>query len=372
MIHLTQINGDKKVIDVTNAWQKAYGNNFVSKKQATEFLANYIAPTKKSVGKNYSYKIQYQKEVNQILGRMNQESIRNFLLTLSGFVDRSYDTAYGVDAANWIKLQADNIIKESGRKDITTFTIDTQGTDDDGNPIKQPSVVVKLGNSNEPGIVIGAHFDTYRKYDLKTSEEECKDIPDKFKQLCIDGLSGDKPGADDDGSGSSVVFEVARTIIGSDLQFKNPIYLIWYSAEEIGMVGSQSVVEYFHEKNIPIKAAIQLDMTGYMPNNDPTIWLVNNYVDTNLTSYLADLTREYVKQPVNYTSTGGAASDHVSWNVKGIPVAFPFESEMGLGSGYPFAHTPWDTLDKLSLPISYGRLCKTFNRVCSRISRAYC
>lgn len=346
----SQVYSDNKVIDVTNAWQNAYGNNLVSRQQATEFLANYIAPAKKSSVKNYIYKIQYQKEVNQLLNKMNPQSIQNFLLTLSSFVDRSYDTEYGVDAANWIKSQVDKLVKESGRKDITTFTIETQGTDDDGNPVKQPSVVVKIGNSNEPGIVIGAHFDTYRKYDLKTSEDMCKEIPDpKFKQLCIDCLSGDKPGADDDGSGSSIVFEVARTIISNVIQFKNPIYLVWYSAEEIGMVGSQSVVEDFHEKNISVKAVLQLDQVGYSFQNDTTIWLVNNYVDINLTTYIANLIDEYVKQPVKYTACGGPCSDHVSWNAKNIPVAFPFESEMKIGQGYPFAHTPWDSFDKLSL-----------------------
>lgn len=355
---------DSELIDVTKSWQKTYGNNVVSKVQASKFLSHYINPSNTKKTKNDTYKIQYQNEVTQLLLQIRPLSIWNFLGGLSGFVDRSYDTAYGIDAANWLKLQVDNIEHDSGRTDITIFTLKTKGTDDDGNLIKQPSIIVKIGNSNEPGIVIGAHFDTYKKYDPETSKEMCKDIQDpKMNKLCVEDFSGDKPGANDDGSGSAVLLEVSRTLIESGMQFKNPIYLVWYAAEEIGMIGSQNVVEDFQEKNIPIKAVLQLDQVGYSVKSDPTIWLVSNYVDADLTAYLADLINEYVKQPVKYTACAGPCSDHVSWNTKGIPVAFPFESEMGIGHSYPYAHSPWDTLDKLSLThvTDYAKLAIAFS-----------
>jgi len=288
-------------------------------------------------------KIQYQAQVNQLIKQMDSQSIAHSLESLTHFPDRSANTTYGMEAAYWIKSQIEIMIKESGRQDVSIFLVTTKN-------VKQSSIVVKVGHSIEPGIVIGAHVDTYKKYDPETSKEMCKDMQDpKIKKLCEDTLSGNKPGADDDGSGSSVTLEVARMLINSGMQFKKPIYLIWYADEEDGMLGSQSVVEDFQKRNIPIKAVMQLDQVGFSYHNDSTIWLVDNYVDTNLTAYIADLIREYIQQPIKYTSCRGPCSDHVSWNAQGIPVVFPFESEMALGRGNPYVHSPLDTIDKLSL-----------------------
>ena len=82
----------------------------------------------------------------------------------------------------------------------------------------------------------------------------------------MDTLDGRMPGAGDDGSGSSSVMEMARILLSSKINFKRPIYIIWYAAEERGLVGSQYVVEHFIDNSIPVKAAIQFDMTGYRVN----------------------------------------------------------------------------------------------------------
>lgn len=56
------------------------------------------------------------------------------------------------------------------------------------------------------------------------------------------------------------VMESARTIIGSGTTFKHPVYFIWYSAEELGLLGSQQVVARFQEENIPVAAVMHFDM----------------------------------------------------------------------------------------------------------------
>ncbi len=188
---------------------------------------------------------------------------------------------------------------------------------------KQPSLVVKIGDSNEPGIVIGAHMDT------------------------LGALWGKMPGADDDGSGSVTVLEVARTLLASGMHFKKPIYFIWYSAEEEGLVGSQHVVADFKAKKIPVSEVIHMDMTGYANQNDPTIWLISDNTDKSLTSYLETLTNTYVKQPVKYTSCGYACSDHATWTQNGFKAAIPFEAQFGKDD--PNIHSAQDTMDVLSL-----------------------
>lgn len=302
--------------------------------------------------KNKEYKINFPFQVNQLLKQIEPQFLWNSLVKLSSFPDRSSETINGIDAASWIKSQVEIMAQASGRKDVTIYTIETKGVDGRGRPIesKQPSIITKIGNSSAPGIVIGAHFDTYPKYDLETSKKLCSEFEDtKLRKICEDAMTSDKPGADDDGSGCATVLETARILLNSGEQFNKPIYLAWYAAEEDGGIGSQAVVDDFQKRTIPIAAVIQLDQVGFSYQNDPTMWLVTNYVDNDLTIYLATLINEYVKQPIKYTESKGPASDNFSWYAKGIPVSFPFEAEMKLGKGNPYVHTYQDTIDKLSL-----------------------
>jgi leucyl aminopeptidase len=198
-----------------------------------------------------------------------------------------------------------------------------------------------MGTSFEPGIVIGAHMDTLSANDYRSKHSI-------------------KPGADDDGSGTVTVLEVARILFASGMHFNKPIYFIWYAAEERGLVGSDYVVADFKKKNIPISAVIQLDMTGYSYQNDPTMWLISDYVDPGLTAFLETLITTYIKQPVKYTRCGYACSDHATWTQNGYPAAMP--SEAAFQNFNHDIHTSGDTMDKLSLDhmINYAKLTIAF------------
>jgi leucyl aminopeptidase len=187
---------------------------------------------------------------------------------------------------------------------------------------KQPSLVTVIGKDiKAPAVVLGAHMDT---------------------------LDGRMPGAGDDGSGSSSIMEMARVLLASKTSFKRPIYIIWYAAEERGLVGSQYVVEHFMEHKIPVKAAIQFDMTGYRVDAaDPTMWVFTDYTDKGLSNYVAKLIETYVHVPVDYSKCGYGCSDHASWTEEHIPAAFPCESNFE--DHNPYIHTSSDTMDLLSL-----------------------
>ena len=301
-------------IEATTAFEKFNAEHFYEKDNAKKFLTEYtLSPEKNN---NLAYEIQYPTEVNQLISQMNPEDMWTDLTTLSSFQDRYADGENGVKAAEWIKTQIETIAKNTGHEDVTVNFIETKG-------YRQPSVVVKIGTSEEPGIVIGGHLDT------------------------LSSIRSKKPGADDDGSGSVTVLEVARTLLSSGMHFKKPIYFIWYAAEEEGLIGSQNVVSNFKEKNIPISAVIQFDMTGYAYQNDLTLWLINDYVDKNLTGYLEKLITAYVKQPVQYTKCGYACSDHAIWTKNGFVASMPFEAAFGQDD--PDIHTSRDTMEKLSL-----------------------
>lgn len=301
--------------NVTAAWNK-YQNSAEIKKDNAAFLNNMTQPAKKRLADNKNYSIRYQKEANQLLSQIKPDLMWDSLKKFSSSRDRYANSADGVAAATWIKEQIEAMAKSAGRSDVTVYFVQTDG-------YKQPSVVAKLGTGNEAGIVVGAHMDT-------TSS--------RFER---------KPGADDDGSGSMTVMESARTIITSGMQFKKPIYFIWYSAEEAGLIGSQNVVANFVKKKIAVDAVMHFDMTGYAHNSEPTIWLIDDNVDAGLTKFLEKIITTYTKQPVEYTRCGYACSDHASWTEAGFAAAIPAESRYE--DTNPTLHSSRDTIDNLDV-----------------------
>jgi leucyl aminopeptidase len=115
----------------------------------------------------------------------------------------------------------------------------------------------------------------------------------------------------------------------------------------MGLVGSSYVVKDFVSKKIPVDAVLQFDMTGYAYKNDPTMWLVTDHVNKDLTGFLETLIKTYVKQPVGMTRCGYACSDHASWDSAGFKSSFPFEAAFNQDD--PYIHTSQDTMSVLSL-----------------------
>lgn len=304
-------------INVTDDWQQA-GKKQISFKA---FLQQHEMETRSAP---HQYNIRFEGPVNALLQKFNPQLMWQDLTALSNtatdqFPDRHPNSKTGIKAAQWLKAKVEALAKDNHRSDFTTWEVQT------GSNYKQPSIVFKLGDSNEPGIVIGGHMDT----------------------LSASQWSGTKPGADDDGTGTVTVMGVARTVLESGIHFKKPIYFIWYAAEEEGLIGSGYVVKDFVKKKIPVDAVVQFDMTGYANKNDRTIWLVTDHVDSNLTSYLETLVKTYVKQPVGLTRCGYGCSDHASWNKGGFKSSFPFEAAFNKDN--PDIHTAQDTMDHLSL-----------------------
>lgn len=294
-----------------------------------------------SVAKS-TYSIHYPKQVKFLFKLINPYEMWENLSHLSSFRDRAVVHESGKQAAYWIKEQLEFYIKNTGREDVTVSLIQTEGTWP-GTDIsfKQPSIIVKIGNSTLPGIVIGAHIDTMASCGETVS---CDKLPDTAK--------GPRPGADDDGSGVVTVMELARSLFLSNIHFKKPIYLIFYAGEEAGYAGSTIIVKDFKEKKIPIDAVMQLDMTGYACKNDSTMWLhLDKYTNKNLTLYSQKLINFYVKKPVKITTRGIGGSDDMVWGEAGFNTVRPQESidEFDKECGSFFMHSADDTMDKLSL-----------------------
>ena len=172
------------------------------------------------------------------------------------------------------------------------------------------------------------------------------------------GKHGDKIyyGADDDGSGTSAIMELARVFKLAEKNGYRPkrsVMFINFSGEEKGLLGSQ----YYSENPvIPLKntvANLNIDMIGRLDKdheNNPnyTYIIGSDKLSSELHSINEEANKKHVKIELDYTYNRPNdpnrfyyRSDHYNFAKHNIPVIFYFT---GVHEDY---HQPTDTVDKI-------------------------
>ena len=160
------------------------------------------------------------------------------------------------------------------------------------------------------------------------------------------------PGADDNGSGSTAVLQVAKAIHANPQKPKRSVLLMAFCAEERGLLGSK------HYTANPVKSLkemvcmLNIDMigrneeTGTEPasENENTIHLVGSKDHSTQLHELIQTANKSVGFVFEYDEEDrvDGRSDHASFSEKGIPVAFLF------GGFNPHYHKTTDTMDGIN------------------------
>ena len=149
-------------------------------------------------------------------------------------------------------------------------------------------------------------------------------------------------GADDDGSGSMGVLEIAEYVQSMKVKPKRSILFVWHTGEEAGLVGSNF---YTHNPPLPIDsivAQINIDMIGRgraedLPGGGPDyLGVVGSFFDSkDLGETVAGVNKKRAK-PLDldyrydttltwsgYNNIYGR-SDHYNYALQGVPIAFFF------------------------------------------------
>lgn len=250
---------------------------------------------------------------------INQVEPTNLVKTIEGmtsFTNRFYTTATGVEASDWLLARWNQEIE--GVSYASAEQISHRG-------YPQKSVEVTLLGAKYPEeiVVVGGHLDSTAG--AWTEEGTIS------------------PGADDDASGIATVTESLRLMIASGIQPDRTIKFYGYAAEEVGLRGSQDIVEMLKDEKANVLSVLQLDMTNYS-GSAHDITFITDYTDSNLTAFLSELIDVYTPEiTYQFDRCGYACSDHASWHNAGYPAAMPFES---LFEDYnPNIHTQFDTLE---------------------------
>ena len=267
-----------------------------------------------TAGTRPSYVIAHQATVAPLLERMEEARIAQTIGKLSGFVNRHYTSAHGIEASNWLRQAWTELASAHDGMSVAHFAHASYG---------QRSVIATIAGSDkaEQVVVLGAHLDSIN--------------------MTSSSAGAVAPGADDDASGVAGLTEVLRVLVASNYRPRRTIKLIAYAAEEVGLRGSQDIARDFKRNKVDVVGVLQLDMTNFK-GSDKDIYLISDYTDARQNAFLAQLVDTYLPSlTVGSERCGYACSDHAAWHALGFAASMPFEALMGQDNST--IHTRHDT-----------------------------
>jgi len=165
-------------------------------------------------------------------------------------------------------------------------------------------------------------------------------------------------GADDDGSGSTAMLAIAKAF-ATGPKPKRSVVFVWHAAEEGGLQGSRYNADFSVVPLDKVEAVLNMDMVGRDDCNNlegdytNSVFVVGaDRISTDLHNVIVNtnaatskpMTLDFeLNDPLDPESVY-TRSDHYSYAVKGIPVAF---FTTGL---HPDYHKVSDTVDKIVFP----------------------
>ena len=168
------------------------------------------------------------------------------------------------------------------------------------------------------------------------------------------------PGADDNGSGTSAIMEIAEAFkIAQQKGFgpKRSILFLHFTGEEEGLYGSRYYTEHpiFALENTV--ADLNIDMIGRVDklhkDDENYIYLIGSdristelhYISETANKEFTHLNLDYTYNAENEPNGYYFRSDHYNFAQHGIPVIFYFNGE------HEDYHLPSDTADKINYPL---------------------
>lgn len=169
-------------------------------------------------------------------------------------------------------------------------------------------------------------------------------------------------GADDNGSGTAVMLEIAQAFKAARDNGHGPkrsIAFLHFTAEEIGLYGSKYYTDYpiFPLENTI--ACLNMDMIGRVDakhqreNNENYLYLIGSnrlstelhYLSEAVNAYSVNLDLDYKYNDINDRNKYYYRSDHFNFARYNVPVIFYFSGE------HEDYHKPTDTAEKLNYPV---------------------
>ncbi len=200
-------------------------------------------------------------------------------------------------------------------------------------------------------IIIAAHYDTVALRAWRSSDE-----------AAIPGLrvreadpNAPAPGANDDGSGTAAVMEIARVM--SRFEFEKTVEFVLFAGEEQGLIGSRLYAEQARKAKRQIEAVLNNDIIGSIESGDGRIDNTTVRIfsagpedsgSRQLARYIKDVGERYVPSMqadvIFRADRFGRGGDHMPFEQEGYSaVRFSSAEE-----NYSHQHTATDTIENMS------------------------
>jgi hypothetical protein len=161
------------------------------------------------------------------------------------------------------------------------------------------------------------------------------------------GPAAPAPGADDNGSGSAGLLEIARAF--ADHRIEHDLRFILFGGEEEGLFGSQQyVAKLSASEKRRIRAVINMDMIGTLNTSTRSVMLEGAPLSQQVINGLAAAAATYTQLTVE-TSLNPFASDHVPFINAGIQAVLTIEGADNTNSNI---HSNRDTIDHINYDLA--------------------
>lgn len=211
------------------------------------------------------------------------------------------------------------------------------------------NVAAYVPGQTDEYVIVGAHYDHLGR--------------GNFDSLAPSQIGQIHPGADDNGSGTAGVLELARLLAPRRGQLKRGILFMNFAGEELGLLGSAAWVKDPTRPLAKAVAMINMDMIGRIKDDKVYIGGVGTGSTFKAILEQAEKDEKDSAFKIEYSASGFSASDHTSFVSKKIPSLFFFS---GLHADY---HKPSDTWDKINAP-SAARLLDVVVSVAVQLANA--
>lgn len=253
-------------------------------------------------------------DLDSIVARISEDSVEAIGTHLMDFQTRYVYSWQNDDAQDYIMAK----FLSYGYTNVQTDNVDVFGW-------PGHNVICTKTGTTEPDkyIVIGAHYDSYN------TQSDPMDFA---------------PGADDNGSGTVAVLEIARAMV--NIPTRKSIVFIAFDGEEVGLVGSSYYAGMAAATGMDIELMLNMDMIGYNPYSVPDILFMTDFASVAYANLTAQLTTQYTSLWPTVSTAAGGSSDHAPFGQHGFNFVYAEESTFNT----PGWHTNIDLISRMDIP----------------------
>jgi len=251
--------------------------------------------------------------VQALVNRLNRARLEATLIMLTSFLTRNSTRPEYLSVSAQVQQQLNQMKYKTRLQSINV----------NGNTSRNIIADKPGAGSNPRGVVIvSAHLDSIN-----------------LQQ----GVNAPAPGADDNGSGSAGLLEMARVF--HNHRSKHDLRLILFGGEEQGLFGSKQYVSSLSaSERARIKAVVNMDMIGCLNSLPQTVLIEGASVSQQIIDGLKQSAATYTHLAVE-TSLNPFASDHVPFITAGIPAVLTIE---GADSTNTRIHSALDVIQTIN------------------------